>query len=392
MKSLFILNGSTGNRGCEAILLSTYQLLREVDPTLEVINSSFSDLRCGNTDYLNLPGLIHRCHPQKGSPQFVAWQISKVLQKRAFNFERFIDWAEIVLSLGGDNYTSDYGSAAKYLDANDRVLATGKPLVIFGASVGPFEADSAVERRVAEQFRTVRAVVARERRTVSYLRSLGISDNVVLLPDPAFSLKPVPTHLPEKQEGLLAEGAIGLNLSPLLARYRNGLQSWIEDAATFVKTLLAAVDRPVILVPHVFEPGNDDQDFLTDVFHRVGAPKTRLDIIDGRLLSSMQLKYIIGRLHAFIGARTHATIAALSMGVPTLSIGYSVKAVGINEEIFGHGRWVVNHTQLNTEAFSGLLLDFLTEAASLRDHLRMKTLTYRMQTEDVSRVIYQRSR
>ena len=37
----------------------------------------------------------------------------------------------------------------------------------------------------------------------------------------------------------------------------------------------------------------------------------------------------------FIGARTHATIAAYSTCVPTLVIGYSVKSRGIAKDIFG---------------------------------------------------------
>ena len=37
----------------------------------------------------------------------------------------------------------------------------------------------------------------------------------------------------------------------------------------------------------------------------------------------------------FVGARTHATIAAYSTGVPTLAVGYSVKARGIARDIFG---------------------------------------------------------
>ena len=37
----------------------------------------------------------------------------------------------------------------------------------------------------------------------------------------------------------------------------------------------------------------------------------------------------------FIGARTHATIAAYSTCVPTLVIGYSVKSKGIAQDIFG---------------------------------------------------------
>ncbi len=37
----------------------------------------------------------------------------------------------------------------------------------------------------------------------------------------------------------------------------------------------------------------------------------------------------------FRGARTHATIAAYSTCVPTLVVGYSVKARGIARDIFG---------------------------------------------------------
>ncbi|MCI5756225.1 MAG: polysaccharide pyruvyl transferase family protein, partial [Firmicutes bacterium] len=37
----------------------------------------------------------------------------------------------------------------------------------------------------------------------------------------------------------------------------------------------------------------------------------------------------------FVGARTHATIAAYSSAVPTLVVGYSVKARGIARDLFG---------------------------------------------------------
>lgn len=37
----------------------------------------------------------------------------------------------------------------------------------------------------------------------------------------------------------------------------------------------------------------------------------------------------------FIGARTHATIAAYSSCVPTLVVGYSIKARGIAKDLFG---------------------------------------------------------
>jgi polysaccharide pyruvyl transferase WcaK-like protein len=52
-------------------------------------------------------------------------------------------------------------------------------------------------------------------------------------------------------------------------------------------------------------------------------------------MSCQHIKYIISKCRAFIGARTHATIAAYSSCVPTLVVGYSVKARGIARDLFG---------------------------------------------------------
>lgn len=387
MKALFILNGSTGNRGCEAILLSTWELLHQAEPELAAVNSSFIDPRAGRTGYLDRPGLTHRCHPEPGSAQFLAWQWAKRIGGKRYNFERFLGETDLVLSLGGDNYSLDYGSAAQFLDANDRVLDAGLPLILWGASVGPFSADPATEARVAEQFPRLALIVARERRTVAYLASLGVRDNVILLPDPAFSLPAEPVALPEAQDRMLAKGAIGLNLSPLLARYRDGMEGWLDDATGWVRTLLETAGRPILLVPHVFQPDNDDQAFLGEVMSRVDAPETALSLLDGCALSSLQIKHVIGRLHVFIGARTHATIAAMSMDVPTLSIGYSVKALGINEEVFGSSDWVVSHDTLDGPGLAARYAALDQKAPELRAALGRRMAEYRMSTADVRAVL-----
>jgi polysaccharide pyruvyl transferase WcaK-like protein len=49
----------------------------------------------------------------------------------------------------------------------------------------------------------------------------------------------------------------------------------------------------------------------------------------------MDLKGKIGLCDFFIGARTHSTIAAYSQCIPTLVMGYSVKSVGIAQDLFG---------------------------------------------------------
>lgn len=60
---------------------------------------------------------------------------------------------------------------------------------------------------------------------------------------------------------------------------------------------------------------------------------TEIVLIQDR--SAEELKSIIAQCCFFVGARTHATIAAYSSCVPTLVVGYSVKARGIARDIFG---------------------------------------------------------
>jgi polysaccharide pyruvyl transferase WcaK-like protein len=232
MKSLFILNGSSGNRGCEAILMSTWDLLRQADPKATAINSSLRDPRTGTAAYLNQPGLLHRCHPDPGTAQFLAWQ-----------------WAKRV------------------------------------------------------------------------------------------------------------------------------------------RALMDGSGRPVLLVPHVFEPGNDDQAFMAQLLERIGAPADRLALLNGRDLSCMQLKQVISRLHIFVGARTHATIAAMSRGVPTLSIGYSVKARGINEEVFGSTDWMVSHEGLDAETLVARYKTLDENAALVREALAQRLTNYRMTAQDIRNVL-----
>ncbi|MEA1049007.1 polysaccharide pyruvyl transferase family protein [Lamprobacter modestohalophilus] len=383
MKILFVLNGSTGNRGCEAILLSTYDILKAAFPNAKFINSSFKDERVSHVPYLDLPDLKHACHPEIRSIPGIRWQISKRIQGHRFNFERFLPWANAVLSLGGDNYSLDYGSVRTYFEANERILAAGKKLVIWGASIGPFDKDPSLERYAAEHLKRVHKIVVRETRTLRYLDGLGIKQNVMLMPDPAFSLSRTQAEVTPQIEHLLSQGAIGLNLSPLLARYRPSPERWLSEAADWLDALLAKTQSPVLLIPHVIQPGNDDAAFLSALKSTKKYPPERLQLLSAHDLSSRQIKDVIARLRCFIGARTHATIAALSENVPTLSIGYSVKARGINEDIFGNDHWVVDHLTLDPENLAEKVNELLLAGDEIRAHLTHHNQSYRMIPESV---------
>src|SRR5690606_24264463 len=103
---------------------------------------------------------------------------------------------------------------------------------------------------------------------------------------------------------------------------------------------------------------NNDADHMARILSACDDLGSRITMIP-RTFNAAQIKAVISRLRFFIGARTHSTIAALSSGVPTISIAYSVKARGINRDIFGDEWMVVPTPQLScaslTTAFDQLV-------------------------------------
>ena len=85
----------------------------------------------------------------------------------------------------------------------------------------------------------------------------------------------------------------------------------------------------------------------------------------------MQLKDIISHCEFFIGARTHATIAAYSTGIPTLVVGYSVKARGIARDLFGTEEGYVLPVQSlrNMDDLTNAFIALYEKKHEISDHL-----------------------
>ena len=239
------------NRGCEAILRGTMEILRRefgtavrarvsVDASPEIVesqNSTESDpCVCSfpmagggprwSTDWWM--GQVNRRFGTSIYPHF------RVLKEPAKG-------ASVALQIGGDHYSLDYGRPIGFMAMDRYLQSLGLPVVVWGASVGPFDADPDFAPKIFDHLRTLAAVFVRESDSYNYLRANGVSENVHLMADPAFVMEPVEPSA--KKLGLtLPDGAIGINLSPMVAYYRGqspadvDLNEWIKFCAELVKS------------------------------------------------------------------------------------------------------------------------------------------------------------
>lgn len=369
--SLFPHVGS-GNHGCEAIVRSTKLLFSDNDMQMYL----FSNHPEEDSKYIH-DDEIHVCKDiseiSRFSLRYFKAQFLKrfLSQKNSFNRLTYSPLLkrcgpkQIMLSIGGDLYC--YDTPEYIYEVNQYVREQQCFTVLWGCSVEPNYIDS----RMSEDIKGYDLICARESITYNALRE--INPNTVLMSDPAFVLPKEKTQLP-------SENYIGINVSPMIIE-REGIKGiTLENYVTLIQYILDNTSCDVALIPHVVWETNDD---------RAALKRLKEKFIDNDRVISVedhnccQLKYIISNCRVFVGARTHATIAAYSTCVPTLVVGYSVKARGIAKDIFGtHENYVIPVQSLKTkDDLLNAIKWILDNESSIRTHLHSFMPEYKNRTQ-----------
>ncbi len=330
---LMYMHAGSANHGCEAIVRSLCDILDDGEVTL-LSNNPEQDLGVG----LNEACRVLPVRPHDDGFVRRAWfYLLRKLTGRADAQMRHsyaaaspLSAYDLALSIGGDNYC--YADALTDLGgANLAFNKAGLATALIGCSIEP---ETLSDPKVVEDLSRYGLIVARESITLEALRKAlpaGKGNDVRMFPDPAFALEPRQCKLPS---GFKAGHTIGINVSPMIINYEAEGRSGItmDNYRELIRVMLRETGDVVALIPHVVTPLSDDRVPLTRLYEEF-CDSGRVVMVTDR--PAMELKYVISRCRLLIAARTHASIAAYSTGVPTLVVGYSVKACGIARDLFG---------------------------------------------------------
>lgn len=136
----------------------------------------------------------------------------------------------------------------------------------------------------------------------------------------------------ELDERFKDSNVVGINISPMIISNETNVGVTYENYKKMINYILQNTDMKVALIPHVVWSQNNDRVVLQKLYKDFEENPRLILVADHK---APELKYIISKCRLFIGARTHATIAAYSSRIPTLVVGYSVKARGIAMDLFG---------------------------------------------------------
>lgn len=383
-------NGGSLNRGCEALAATTAKLIKDRCGSPDVALLSFAPDEDREAGIENIDEIVDfnfidrqnaRYRVEKNSAAylrlFALGKISPAAADRYF-FDRayrknsdtsaMLERYDIFISTGGDNYC--YGDSIAPAAALNRALKRlKKRTVLWGCSVGREDLTAEKEADLA----AYDLITARESITFDLLREVCPQSNIFLHADPAFTLGSETLPLPD---GFVEGETVGINISPMILGEGTD-DNDIRFAAVrrMVEYILDQTGRTIALIPHVFHPRVSDLAPLKKLMD-IYSPTGRVLLIGAdRAPGARQLKGYIARCGLFVGARTHATIAAYSSCVPTLVLGYSVKSTGIARDIFGSEEGLV--VQMGGLKDENILAEHFAALLDHRDAYR-QTLSEKM--------------
>lgn len=333
MKVVFYSHGGSGNHGCEALVRSTVKVLKLSMSDIESIrlfSYRSKDDKIYGVD--SIVDCITNLSYKKGT---LKYYFNALLYKAGFKnvfvreqhckLFKTVGKGDICVSVGGDNYTYD-GWPELLAYVNRQLKKRGAKTVFWGCSISE---ELIKDEAFLRDMRSFDLITVREPISYKLFTDAGIKDNVVMVSDPAFELDITNYNICQHFDN--DNPIVGINLSPLIMSCETSDNATLNNYRALVRHLLDNTEYNILLVPHVVWVGNDDREAMKLIYDEFKC--NRLSCLPD--MDCTQLKGAIGHCKFFIGARTHATIAAYSQNVPTLVVGYSVKAKGIAESLFG---------------------------------------------------------
>lgn len=239
--------------------------------------------------------------------------------------------------------------AGRAVDIARSYVKSGKPVIAMPQSFGPFSSRKS-KNQIRQFVELSTAVFVRDSTSIGYLLDAGVPQSVLRrCPDMTITLEP--DDLPE------AEYQCTIVPSKRLVDRRGGMGSSYED---FLHRIVGRVNKRGLDVQLLCHETHD-----RDLVERLG---DELSLSVAHAPDPLTAKRILGSSRLVIASRYHAAISALSMGVPTMTIGWAHKYGDLIED-FGEGCATLSNIE-ELDAFIAGLDSYSASIANRVESLR----------------------
>lgn len=219
----------------------------------------------------------------------------------------------------------------------------------------------------------MRLICARGEITKNNLSGIGITENVRLCADGAFTM-PESGHYIETVNKLCENdifyngNIVGVSISSVVEKRCRKLGIGYKKIMTEFIDRLTSEGFSVLIIANAARedsacPRNNDLPICGEVYASL-RDKTNVRFYP-RELSPEELRLLIGRCEALVASRFHAMIGALEKCVPVLLVGWSHKYKEVLD-MFGLGEYAADYSELTAEKLWSEFLRLLENSHGIR--------------------------
>lgn len=361
-KFYFPLHFDGGNRGCEGIAKGTALLLdRPSSDLIGYCRDVQLDTFLGIDKYISLQPTKRETFFDKLERKAEQYLLRPNKTELHFKYQyRYflnqITKEDCMLSTGGDMLC--YGN--NMVNTTNNILSKrGIKTILWGCSMGR----NNYTKEKGDTLKRFDLIYARESLTYEYFKSLNLN-NVCCYPDPAFILEPEIVEIPESFK---RSEVIGINISPFVMGGYDLSSPFAVEVKKLIEYLLQNTNLNILLIPHVLWKQQDDRVVSNRIEQLYN--NRRITVLKSESYNYLQIRYIISKCKYFNGGRTHSVISAYSTCVPSIAIGYSIKALGIAKDLGLSKSLVVDSKKCNNNSLLESYLFLVDNENKIKNHL-----------------------
>jgi len=247
-------------------------------------------------------------------------------------------------NLGGNSFRSRMIEG--FIFFVSRILR--KPVIKYTASMGPFNHRwNRIFAKICLGHLT-KLILARDETSRKHLEDLNIKTPTLTVPDTAFLLPSCESEVSKRYAEIRKRHPlVGLSVSFQAKKRSPASTDYLIIMANFVRYLIDKYAIHIVLIPNEQSKGlNNDHQIAEEISREVR--DVRCDVLDTDNLLAQEIKGVIQQCEVIVAARYHTIVASLSLGIPTLAIGWHHKYAGVLG-LFGQQHRICNIEELNLE-------------------------------------------
>jgi colanic acid/amylovoran biosynthesis protein len=286
-----------------------------------------------------------------------------------------IKMIDLVVVLGGDDFTEDYGWQGPLLNSIkfNLIKRNGLKVVMLGQTMGPYHS---IRQPIMKYFLSkIDQIYPRDPITYEYLKLINLK-NITITDD--LALLPLTKQLDEVR----SKEFITYCPSELIYKYskEGKREEWINFNLFMIDEILSRYKtKKLVLLAHVLKPKHvDDRIITNDLYSLVREKYRERVILVDQEMYPFEVREYIQKSHFTISSRMHPIVSSIQCEIPAIALSYSSKYWGIIGRRYDLEDYIIDVRFLNykemKERFVFLIENIEQQYSNIQSKMRNKNM------------------